>query len=379
MYDGLTYSSSGWPERIHEIEAFADENREELRRCQRACEFPHEIFREMGTRGWVGPFADQVLGGMGGGVAEYCTIEEEVGRCGLVSPQISIQGQRWLMDWGTSEQRETYLGPIARGEMIFSESISEPGVGSSLKLMESRAVQDGSDWLITGRKTHVNLGKQSDVTLVYAMAPEGLTGFLVDMKLQGISAVQTDPIGLRLLPTADMFFDQVRVPGGAVLGEVGRGMDTFLSTFNVSRLGNASELIGFARCAMSEAIEYGKSRQVANQKVTDFQGIQWVVSEMYSRTYAASLVRNRAANLVDSGEEHALMTSLAKKLAIDAAEFTTNEVFALIGGHGLYTNTDFAQLINDTKVLRIAGGSLEILRNYIARRVLNSPTMEGLR
>lgn len=379
MYDGLETTVEGWVDRFPpEAAALADQHREELRRCTRLCEFPRELYHEMGRRGWVGPFAPTELGGLGGGVAEYCVIEEEVGRTGLVSPQISIQGQRWLMDWGTDGQRERYLGPIARGELVFSESISEPGVGSSLKLMQATARRDGSDFVLNGRKTHVNLGHQSHVTLVYAMAEEGLTAFLVDMDLPGVGSKQTDPIGLRLIPTADMFFDDVRVPASGVLGEVGRGMDTFLSTFNVSRLGNASELIGFGRRAIAEAVAYAQGRQVGESMVTDFQGIQWTVADRYADLYAAALARNYAAVVADRGDDPALTTSLAKKLAIEAAERAVEDAFALVGGHGLYTDTDFGQLVHDVKVLRIAGGSLEVLRNYVARRVLRSDSLEGL-
>lgn len=379
MYEGLRFTVEGWPDAASAVGDFADEHRDELRSHNRDGVFPRAIFVEMGRRGWVGPFSPVSLGGLGGGVAEYCVIEEEAARHGLVSPQISIQGQRWLIDWGTPEQQEQYLGPIARGETIFSESISETGVGSSLKLMQATAQRDGDDWILDGRKTHVNLGHQSDVTLFYAMAPEGLTAFFVDMNLAGVRSVQTEPIGLRLIPTADMFFDSVRVPATSVLGEPGRGMDTFLSTFNVSRLGNASELIGFARRALSDAIRYAEHRQVADSTVTSFQGIQWTIADCYALVYAAALARNRAAALADVAQgDYALATSLAKKLAIDAAERATNEAFALVGGHGLYTDTDFGQLLHDTKVMRIAGGSLEVLRNYIARRVLGSPDLEGL-
>ena len=175
-----------------------------------------------------------------------------------------------------------------------------------------------------------------------------------------------------------MLFEDVRVPSSAVLGTVGRAMDTFLTTFNVSRIGNASELIGFGRRALAQGIAYAESRQVGEQNVTSFQGIQWTIADCYADLYAAALARNQAANLVDADAEPALATSLAKKLAIDAAEHATGEVFALVGGHGLYYDTDYAQLLNDTKVMRIAGGSLEILRNYIARRVIGSANREGL-
>ena len=379
MYLELKFADEGWAgATVEAMSAFAAEHRAELRDCQRAARFPAELYAEMGRRGWVGPFTPVDEGGGGLGVAEYCLIEEEVGRCGLVSPQISIQGQRWLIDWGTPEQRARYLPGMARGTLIFSESISEPGVGSSMKLMESTARRDGDDWVLNGAKTHVNLGHQSHVTLVYAIAPEGITAFLVDTDLPGVATRPTDPIGLRLIPTADVALTDVRVPASAVLGEPGRGMDTFFSTFNMSRLGNASELIGFGRRALADAIAYGRSRQVGESMVTDFQGIQWTVADCYGELYGASLARDRAANLHAAGADVALATSLAKKMAIDASEHSVNEAFALTGGHGLYTDTDYGQLLHDMKVLRVAGGSLEVLRNYVARRVLRSETCEGL-
>ena len=379
MYVSLRFKDNGWPDAtIASMAEFATEHRDELRACQKASRFPAEIFAAMGNRGWVGPFTPVAEGGSGLGVAEYCLIEEEVGRLGLVSPQISIQGQRWLLDWATPEQRERYLTGIAQGTLIFSESISEPGVGSSMKLMQCTAVRDGGDWIINGAKTHVNLGCESQVTLVYAIAEEGITAFLVDTDLPGVSTHRTDPIGLRLIPTADVLLEDVRVPDSALLGEAGRGMDTFFSTFNMSRLGNASELIGFGRRALADAIAYGSGREVGDSVVTDFQGIQWTVADCYSDLYGASLARDHAANLHDARADVALATSLAKKMAIRASEHAVNESFALTGGHGLYTDTDYGQLLHDMKVLRVAGGSLEVLRNYVARRVLRADDYEGL-
>jgi alkylation response protein AidB-like acyl-CoA dehydrogenase len=379
MYFGLTFREEGWASRTTAAMAdFAADHRAELDAASREGRFPRDIYREMGRRGWVGPLTPVAEGGGGKGVAEYCLIEEEVGRHRLVSPQISIQGQCWLIAWGTSEQRARLLPSIASGEAIFSESISEPGVGSSLKLMRTTATRSNGDWVINGTKCHVNLGHQCDVTIVYAVAPEGLTAFLVDRDTPGITTRQTDPIGLRMIPTADVRFDDVRVPDSALLGKPGLGMDTFLSTFNTSRLGNASELIGWARRALAEAIAYGQHREVGTSMVTDFQGIQWIVADCYGELYGAALARDRAATLADSGVDHALETTLAKKMAVDAAERCINQAFALVGAHGLYTDTDFGTLLQDMKVLRVAGGSLEVLRNYVARRVLRDPDGAGL-
>lgn len=381
MYVALNFSEPDWKERtVREMADFAATHRERLDRCTRQLEFPRDVYRDMGARGWVGAVAPRAYGGSGGSVPEYCLIEEEVGRWGLVSPQISIQGQLWLLGWGSETQKERYLPGLAAGDLIFCEAISEPGVGSSLKLMQTTAKRVSGGWVLDGRKTHVNLGVEADLMIVYAIAEEGLTSFLVDTETKGVTRRQTNPIGLRLIPTADIELQGVHVTDAALLGGPGEGLKTFLSTFNVSRLGNASELIGFGRRAITEATTYARERQVDDEhKVTDFQGIQWTLADAYTKLYAASLARDRAANLAAADEKHALETTLAKKLAIDAAEYAVNESFALTGGYGLYEETPFQQILADMKVLRVAGGSLEILRNYIARRILKSDDFEGLR
>lgn len=357
---------------------FGDTNRKALDSANRAGEFPRDLYAEMGRLGYLGPLVPKEFGGLGGGVAEYVVISEEVGRHGLVSGQIAAQGQRWLLDWGTDDQQAQWLRPIATGAAVFSESISERNAGSSFKAMQSTAERTGSDWLLTGSKTHVNLGADCDVTLFYAMAPEGLTSFLVDMTLPGISTRVTDPIGLRLIRTADVDFDQVLVSDEARLGPPGGGMQTFLSTFNISRLGNASELIGLGRRALELGLRYAGERQVGANMVTDFQGIQWLVADAWCDLQAASLARDDAAIAHESGVDIALHTSVAKKLSITAAEHASDAAYSLVGGHGLYFDEPYADILNDIKVLKVAGGSAEILRNYIARRILKDAGHEGL-
>jgi alkylation response protein AidB-like acyl-CoA dehydrogenase len=357
---------------------FADEHGQELTKANRAGRFPRELYAEMGRLGYLGPLVPKSSGGLGGGVAEYVVISEEVGRHGLVSSQIAAQGQRWLLDWGSDEQKDRWLRGIATGELVFSESISEKYAGSSFKTMKSTARRDGSDWILTGQKTHVNLGADSDVTLFYAVADEGLTSFLVDMARPGITTRLTDPIGLRLIPTADVTFEEVRVPNGALLGGPGEGLQTFLSTFNISRLGNASELIGLGRRALELGLRYAGARQVGDSLVTDFQGIQWMIADSWASLQGASLARDHAALAQTRGQDIALETSLAKRLAIEAAELASNTSYSLVGGHGLYFDEPYTDIVNDIKVLKVAGGSSEILRNYLARRILKDPGHEGV-
>jgi alkylation response protein AidB-like acyl-CoA dehydrogenase len=361
-----------------ELRSFGERHREELDDANRRAHFPRDLYRELGKLGYLGPLVPPEYGGLGGGVAEYVVISEEVGRHGLVSGQIAAQGQRWLLDWGTDEQKDRWLRGIATGEAVFSESISEVNAGSSFKGMAATATRDGGDWLLSGAKTHVNLGADCDVTLFYANAQEGLTSFLVDMTLPGIETVVTDPVGLRLIRTADVIFDQVRVTDAALLGPPGGGLQTFLSTFNISRLGNASELIGLGRRSLELGLRYATQRQVGDGKVTDFQGIQWLVADAWTALQAASLARDDAAVAHERGEDIALRTTTAKHLAITAAEQASNTAYSLTGGHGLYFGEPYTDIAGDIKVLKVAGGSAEIMRNYIARRVLKDPGHEGL-
>jgi alkylation response protein AidB-like acyl-CoA dehydrogenase len=333
----------------------------------------------MGRHGLLGVITPEAFGGYGGDAPEYCLLAEAMARYDLVSYQIQIQGQRWLIDWGTPEQQQKYLRGLVAGSLVFSESISEPGAGSSLKSIKTTARRSNGDWIIDGAKTHINLGKESNVTLVYAMAEEGLTAFLVDTDLSGVGREHSNPLGGRLIPTADMVFDKVRIPGSATLGAPGQGLATFLSTFNVSRLGNASELLGIAQRALGDATDYAREREVGSNRVTDFQGIQWILADNYAQLYAASLVRDRAANLVAQGKDHSFEASMAKKLAIDAAEKAINDVFSLIGGHGLYHEMPYGQMMFDIKTLRIGGGSPEVLRNYVAQQILRSDNYRGLK
>jgi alkylation response protein AidB-like acyl-CoA dehydrogenase len=363
---------------VAELAAFGEEHRSELDTANRANRFPRDLYQELGRRGYLGPLVPAAFGGLGGGVPEYVVISEEVGRHGLVSGQIAAQGQRWLLDWGTDEQKNRWLRGIATGEIVFSESISEKNAGSSFKAMKSTAVSDGSDWLLAGSKTHINLGADCDVTLFYAMAPEGLTSFLVDMSLPGIRTHVTRAIGLRLIRTADVEFDNVRIPDSARLGPVGGGLQTFLSTFNISRLGNASELIGLGRRALELGLRYAGEREVGDGVVTDFQGIRWMVADAWMSLQAASLARDDAAVAHERGEDIALRTTAAKRLAISAADQASDASYSLVGGHGLYFDTPFTEIANDIKVLKVAGGSTEIMRNYIAQRILKDPGHEGL-
>jgi alkylation response protein AidB-like acyl-CoA dehydrogenase len=189
----------------------------------------------------------------------------------------------------------------------------------------------------------------------------------------------SDAIGSRLIRTADVHLEDVRVRDADLLGPAGEGVQTFLSTFNVSRLGNASELIGFGRRMLELAVEYAEQRQVGDTMVTDFQGIQWMLADAWTGLQSASLARDHAAEVYDLGADVALHTTTAKQLAVVAAENASKAAFSMTGGHSLYHDQPYLEIDNEIKVLKVAGGSSEVMRNFIARRILKDPGHEGLR
>ena len=331
---------------------------------------PRELFREMGKRRWMGPIVPTEYGGMGGGVMEYSIISEELARGGLFGPQTTIQAEKHILTSGTREQKERYLPRLSRGDWIGAIAISEPNVGSSFDAMETTAVERGECYLVNGRKSHINYAADAALILLYARTEAGLSIFCVERKTPGISFRKGDPIGQRMQPIYDFTLDNVELPRSRLLGAAGDGMRTFIAAFNVSRIGNASCLIGLARCALDEAVAYAKERRVGNSVVTDFQGIRWMVADLCTRLEAAALLRDRAAWLADSDREHALEAAMARYLAAEVAEEVCSSVFSLVGGWGCYRERPFERLWRDAKVGKLAGGSSEVLKILIARRVL---------
>jgi len=331
---------------------------------------PRELFREMGMRRWMGPIVPLEYGGMGKGAIEYSIISEELARAGLFGPQPTIQAEKHLLASGTDEQKERYLPRLARGQWIAAIAVSEPNVGSSFDAMETTAVGKDGTYLISGRKSHINYAADAALILLYARTEKGLSIFIVDRGTPGINFRKGNPIGQRMQPIYDVTLDKVEVPRAQLLGEEGDGMSTFFATFNLSRIGNASCLLGLARGSLDEAIAYARERQVGKNLVTDFQGIRWMVADLSTQVEAAALLRDKAAWLEDEGVEHALETAMARYYAAEVAEEVCSRVFSLVGGWGCYRERPFERYWRDAKVGKLAGGSSEVLKNLIARRVL---------
>ncbi len=330
-----------------------------------------DIHKKMSEKGWVGIIVPKAYGGQGKGALEYSIILEEAAKELLRDPNTSVQTQKSILSAGTEEQKRKYLPKLASGEYVSAQAISEPEMGSSFKNIKTTARKDGKFYVIKGHKAHINLAKESGVFPLLALTDKGLTEFLIEKDTPGVRFEKGDPIGTRAAPIYDIFLD-CRIPEEQLLGKEGGALDIFLATFNLSRIGNASRFIGYARGVLEKAVPYAKNRVVGNHHVTDFQGIQWIIAELVVDLEAAKLARDKAAWMADKGIEHGLATATAKYLAGEVAERAISKAFSLVGSYACYYGTPFERYMREIKTLQVAGGTSEIMLNTIARQVLCS-------
>ena len=350
-----------------DVREWSKQHRDEIAEHDRESTFPDEIYCDGMERGFGTAILPEEYGGLGGDAMEYALVSEETGIF-----QISFQMQRALLAVGTDEQRDRYLPGFADGDSVGAISISEPSTGSSLRTMGTVAVRDGEEFVLDGVKSHVNLAAEADVHKVYAMADEGLTAFVVEGDNPGLRVTEKrDPIGTRYLPIYDLELDDCRVNASQVLGELGDGYKVFFETFNFSRIGNASEMLGHGKRALRDATKWASDREVGDDVVTDFQGIRWKVAELHTQLRAAERLRDEAAWRLDQGEDGTLATSIAKLACANAALPATTEAMQITGAHGLYRDQPYEAHFRNVKTLEVAGGSREIMKNVIADSILN--------
>jgi len=355
------------------VRAFAERVIEpEAREYDEKSLFPRETFREMGREGYLGITVPAHYGGKGLGAVEYGIFCEEIAKASAAYIHNGhYQTEKMLLHHGTEEQRREFLPRLASGEWLAATAISERDVGSSFSGMASTARREEKDYILDGEKVHINDAAEAQAINFFALAPRGLTVFLVDPASPGFRiVVKMDPVGLRASPIYSFRLDEHRVAEGRRIGEEGQGIRVFLSAFNHSRIGNASCLLGIARAALEKAVAFAKSRTVGKNSVADFQGIRWIVAEVTTRLEAAALLRDKAAWMEDRGKDPARETSMAKLLAGEVSLEAVSQAIQITGSHGCYRETPFERYWRDARALCIAGGSLEVMKNNIAKQVM---------
>ena len=306
-------------------------------------------------------------------------MEELSRKCPVASIFVSSAnslGSGPLLLYGTDAQKEKYLPAIAEGEALLCFGLTEPGAGSDAAAITTKAVKDGDDYILNGRKCFITKAPIADYTVIFAKtAPElgakGITAFMVDMKLPGVSTGKPEEkMGQRGIPVSDVLLEDVRVSSDCIIGEVNAGFINAMKTLNFGRLGVAAMSLGMAGEALDLAVEYVKNRVQFGKPLAKQQSLRFMLSNMQTQLSAARLMVYDAAYRLDQGEDVSIQASMAKYFATEASLKIITDALQLHGGYGYTKEYAIERLFRDSRVNTIYEGSTQVQQMVIARGVL---------
>ncbi len=320
------------------------------------------------------PFATE-YGGTGTGTLMLQIAVEEIAKaCASSALILMVQelGSLPIQLFGTDEQKERWLPPLASGESSPAFALSEPEAGSDPASMRTSAVKDGDEWVINGQKNWITNATVADFYVVFAKTDREtnrITAFVVESDRDGFDPGKLEhKLGIRGSPTGQPSFADVRVPAENVIGEVGRGLSVALATLERTRLGAAAQAVGIAQGALDYAIGYANERIAFGEPIIEMQGIQFKLADMQTRVAAARELLYKACAMADRGEPGlGTYTSMAKLFASDTAMYVTVEAIQVLGGYGYVSEYPVERMMRDAKITQIYEGTNEIQRVVIAR------------
>jgi alkylation response protein AidB-like acyl-CoA dehydrogenase len=341
---------------------------------------PHELIQEMAALGFMGIYVPEPYGGAGLDALSYALVSEEINRaCAstgvIMSSHVSLVVDP-LLHYGSEAQKGRFLRPLASGEKLGCFALSEPASGSDAAAMRTSARRDGDAWVLNGTKNFITNGASADVALVFAQTDanarhRGIAAFVVEKGTKGFSVGKLEhKLGIRGSDTAQLIFQDCRVPAANLLGEAGGGFKIALSTLDGGRISIAAQAVGIARACLEDSLAYAKEREAFGKKIIEFQAIQWKLADMATEIDAARLLVWRAATLKDRGEDHILAAAQAKLFASDVAVRAARECVQIFGGYGYLTDFPAERHYRDAKITEIYEGTSEIMNLVIAEEIL---------
>jgi alkylation response protein AidB-like acyl-CoA dehydrogenase len=344
--------------------------------------FEPSLVRKLGELGFLGMMIPEEYDGLGLDTLTYLVALEEIATIDasaavMVSVHNSLPTQM-ILKWGTDQQKERFLKPMARGESLGAFALSEPEAGSDAASLTTQAVRDGDGWILNGTKAWVSSGTKSDVILVMARTDtpddrrgaRGISAFIITPDLPGFSVgKKEDKMGLRASPTVQIHFADMRVPGDRLLGTVGSGFIYAMQSLDNGRLGIAAQAVGISEAALRHAAAYAAERKQFGKPIKEFQAIQFKLADMAMRVAASRALLHAAATAKDRGERITQFSSMAKLLASEAAMAVTTQAIQIFGGYGYVKDYPVERLFRDAKVTQIYEGTSEIQRIVIAREL----------
>ncbi len=341
---------------------------------------PFEIMRKLGEIGLLGVCFPQEYGGMGAGETGYCILMEELGRvCANtavnVGAHIGIGAMCIHLD-GTPEQKRKYLTPLARGEKIAAFGLTESNAGSDAANVRTRAVREGDSWILDGGKVYITNGSYADIITVLAVtdpalgARGGITAFIVETDWPGFKvAREEDKMGIRGSSTAELVFEELRVPHENVLGKVGEGFVTFMKSLDMGRLTLGAACLGGAQQVLEQSVYWAKTRVQFGEALAHKQSVQWMIANMATEIEALRSLVYRVAWLVDTGQPFTQLAAMCKLYGSEVLSRAVDMAVQIHGGLGITRDFPLERAFRDARINEIFEGTNEIQRIVIASNI----------
>lgn len=343
-------------------------------------EFDRSIFDKMGELGLTGIPWDEKYGGAGADYLSYVIAVEELSRvCAstgvTLSAHISLASYP-IYTFGTEEQKQRFLRPLAEGTKLGAFGLTEPGSGSDAAAMKTTAVRDGDHYILNGNKIFITNGGEAEIYVVFAVTDpskkhKGITAFIVEKGTPGFRFGKKEKkLGIRSSPTLEIIFEDCRIPASQRLGEEGEGFKIAMKTLDGGRNGIAAQAVGIAQGAFDAALAYAKERKQFGRPIAELQAIQFKLADMATQIEAARLLTYQAAWLESQGLPYGKASAMAKLFAGDIAMQVTTEAVQIFGGYGYTREFPVERMMRDAKITQIYEGTNEIQRLVIARYLL---------
>ncbi len=342
-------------------------------------EYPTRIWQRACEEGFIGLHYPEKYGGSGYGALENALVVEEFCRrdSGIGAAMLTAHfASENILHFGSEEQKQRYLVPTAEGKWISGGAFTEPDHGSDITTMNTTAVQDGAQWVINGVKTFItNAGIAHYYVVLCQTDPgaghKGQSMIVVDAGAPGIEVASVGhKMGIRMIPTGELAFKNVRVPAENLIGKEGRGFYQVLQFFDESRIEIAAQGLGTAQGAFDRALSYVKGRRQFGQRIADFQVTQHKLADMATKIELARLITYKAAWSFDRGRVEPKISSMAKYYATRSAVEVANEAIQLLGGYGYVTEFEVERFFRDARITEIYEGTTEIQKNTIASALI---------
>jgi butyryl-CoA dehydrogenase len=342
---------------------------------------PFENIRKMANLGLLGLIIPEEYDGGGADMISYVIAIEELSKaCASTAIVVAVQNSlvaAGIEQFGTEEQKTTYLPSLACGEKIAAFALTEPGAGCDASALLTTAVRDGDEYIINGRKHFITNGGFADLIALFAMTDKsqghrGITAFLVEKGTPGFSVGKEErKMGIRGTNTSELLFDDVHIPVTNRLGEEGQGFKISMVVLDGGRIGVAAQAVGIAQAAYEAALEYSKQRAQFGKPICEFQAIQWMLADMATRIEAARLLVYKAALAKESGARFSKEAAMAKLYASETATWVADRAIQIHGGYGYMKEYPVERNYRDAKITEIYEGTSEVQRMVIARSILS--------